>query len=258
MYVLSRLQKPFSDAVGNLRLQVEETSFSKVSAISRALIEMGRERYVHISTNPSERRVPHALCLHVLCEFSDQQVLMMKRHQDAWYYPSAFAISFEEQLDKIDFRDGGEFAVSHLVKRAVCEELFPMLGKYHSSPLVAWAQVNDFIEFSRIWSIFIEEEIGNFSLFCHLRMAVDADSYVEVYRELKKQGDRRDREGRLYALRPEDVRKILKNEEVYVSEILVDEVEDSRMYGARIRVDKLHPTSRYRLLSWATANRMLR
>lgn len=255
--MLSNLPKPFADSIGKLRLKLEETDFETVSAVSRGLAAKQAIRHSLISCDPSERRVPHSLCLHVLCEFEDQQVLMMQWHEKSWYYPSAFSISFEEQIDEVDFRNGGTFAASHLVSRAVCEELFPMLGKYHRNPEVAWAQVNDFVSSSGIWSVFLEEGIGNFSMFCHLKISLDVPSYVTVYRELKKQGGRRDREGKLYALKPEDVSKLLRNEVVLVSEILVDELNDARVYGEQIAVDELHPTSRYRLLSWATAKRFI-
>lgn len=256
-YMLSRLQSPFADAVGRLRLQVEETKFSTVSAVSRKIMGMKRGRSSLISCDPSERRVPHSLCLHALCEFDDGQVLMMQRNEKSWYYPGAFSASFEEQLDEHDFRDGGEFAIGHLVSRAVCEEILPLLGDYLDSPRLAWMQANDFISSSRIWSVFLEEEIGNFALFCHIKLSVDVTRYVEDYRGLKKKGGRRDREGKLYALRKEDIRSLLEKQTVFVKEMLVDQVDDKNIYGNRVAVDKLHPTSRYRLLSWAAARGLI-
>lgn len=256
-YMLSSLQAPFADSVGRLRLQLEETNYSTVSGVSREVAKMGEDRHLHISCDPTERRVPHSLCLHVLCEFQDQQILMMQRHDQAWYYPGAFSASFEEQFDEHDLRDGGEFAMGHLVSRAVCEEVLPLLGAYLDSPRLAWMQANDFVQSSRVWSVFLEEEIGNFALFCHLRLSVDVPKYVEDYRGLKRQGGRRDREGKLYALKPEDVPRLLKNETVLVPEILVDQVDTAEVYGKRVVVEKLHPTARFRLLSWAATKGLI-
>lgn len=257
-YMLSSLQAPFADSVGRLRLQLEETNFSTVSGVSREMVKMGEDRHLHISCDPTVRRVPHSLCLHVLCEFADQQVLMVQRHDQAWYYPGAFSASFEEQFDEHDLRDGGEFAMGHLVSRAVCEEVLPLLGAYLDSPRLAWMQANDFVQSSRLWSVFLEEEIGNFALFCHLRLSVDVPKYVEDYRGLKRQGGRRDREGKLYALKREDVPRLLKNETVFVHEILVDHVDTAEVYGERVVVEKLHPTSRFRLLSWAATRGLIK
>lgn len=258
-YMLSSLQAPFADSVGRLRLRLrlEETNYSTVSGVSREMAKMGEDRHLHISCDPTEKRVPHSLCLHVLCEFDDQQVLMMQRHDQAWYYPGAFSASFEEQFDEHDLRDGGEFAVGHLVSRAVCEEVLPLLGAYLDSPRLAWMQANDFVHSSRLWSVFLEEEIGNFALFCHLRLSVDVPKYVEDYRGLKRQGGRRDREGKLYALKREDVPRLLKNEPVSIPEILIDEIETAEVYGEHVVIEELHPTAHYRLLSSAATKGLI-
>ncbi len=179
--------------------------------------------------------------------------LGLRRNENTWYYPGVFSFSFEEQLDDLDFKSGDAYAAEHWIQRAVCEEVFPLLGHYKVSPSVAWNQVNDYIDYMRFWSVFLEEEIGNFSLMAHIKLNVDSATYCKTYREMKANGGQRDREGSLFVLEGKAVAPLLQGKNTTVREILVDDIDNMSAFGEHFQVQELHPTSRYRLLWWANA-----
>lgn len=257
-YCVLKFPDPFKDSLAKPVIDIGITNYFETAAASRLLFCDKTLRKSFVSTQPHRNRVPHAICLHALCEFSDRRILLSKRHKRAWYYPDAFSASFEEQLSEDDFEDGGENAVAKMVHRAICEELFPVANLYEESNVLGWNLINDYIEFCRVWSFFLEHEIGNFSVFGHVSLGIASHEYCGVFRLIKGvyQG-KRDKEGRLFVLDFDKVKELLRGDRPLAQEILVDEVGDSNIFGEFREVEELHPTSRYRLLTWATAKGLM-
>lgn len=256
-YSLKGLPPRFNNSSSKPTLDVSTTDYFCTAAAARLISEDRELRRKYVSTLPPNNRIPNSLCLHVLCEFSDRRILMLKRSERAWYHPGAFSISFEEQLSDHDFVDGEALAVNKLVNRALCEELFPLANRYRESPELAWAQINDFVNFARIWSVFMEEQIGGFALFCHVSVGRKSHEYCELYRAIKAAGGRRDIEGQLFVLEFGDVKNVLAQGDVKLKPILVDEVGEAKIFGDEVLMGALHPTSRYRLLTWALSKGLL-
>ena len=256
-YFVQCLPDPFKDSISRPVLQLATTDYFHTAAASRLLMTDRTLRREIVSTRPERNLVPNSLCLHALVEFQDQRVLLLKRSEKSWYYPGAYSISFEEQLSHHDFCDGPENAVAKLIHRAICEEVFPLANWYEESPELAWNAVNDHVKNSRIWSVFLEQEIGNFSLFCHIGLKLKSHDYCEAFRAIKRRGGKRDNEGRLFALDFDLIKELLDGGRPLAQELLVEEIGNPEIFGEASPVGSLHPTSRYRLLTWATVKGLI-
>ena len=117
---------------------------------------------------------PNSLCLHLVVVSADNKVIFTKTSSNKRNdYPSKWAVTIGEQLEKEDFTDGGEIAdgfVKRWVKRAFKEEFGISEGMY--------PQLVDEDSIS-ILSIDMESDIYNFSLLTIVKLHESFDSFSE-------------------------------------------------------------------------------
>lgn len=243
-YSLIRVQHAFREQSDHLVATVAETDWNTLRTAQRAVEPNEALRHSLISIDPSQARVPNSFCLHALVTFPDHSVLATKRLPDTPFFPNSFAFSFEEQISDHDFRGDPTAVVTNWIRRTICEELFPLTALYEEAPDIAWAQVNDFVGASRIWSIFLEELNGNFSCFAHIPLLVSREKYLEIYGTLVRRGHARDDEGRLYVVAREDLAKLVEQKRTS-AHLLVNDASET--------ISSLHPTSLYRVVHYLQA-----
>lgn len=257
-FSLARIPESFSDGIHHLDLVVAKTRFSVVKAHAAHFMGLRLDEKIDVlSRIKHEREWPDSFCLHAICETSDGYLIAEQRSPNAFYYPSAFSISFEEQLSESDFKRGNNLACQGWIRRAICEELFPQLNTYSNDPETAWSNVSHSIQVARILSIFLEGEANNVSLACYVRLKLSLLDYCSLYRKLFREGGRRDREGSLFALKVSDGAKLFGPNPTSLLHLEVDTPDpisaklasSSELSGV---VDPgspgtLHPTSLYRL-----------
>jgi hypothetical protein len=110
--------------------------------------------------NPAQSRIPHSLCLHYVVRFASGDVLFMRRDKRSPYHGGLWSISGEEQVDKRDFLE--PIPCLALFQRSFCEEVIALRDEIPLSE--RWKIAAGVIESMRLWSVFVEENIYNYSL----------------------------------------------------------------------------------------------
>jgi hypothetical protein len=240
-YCLSKYEFPFSDASEKLQLEVSRTKWNVLRNVVPSIVANETLRHKLISIFPSDHKVPHSFCLHVVCLTSDNRFLALERSRNTWYHPGAFSVSFEEQLSYHDFEVKDCLPAESWFRRTLCEEVFPLVGPYDKKPEEIWAAVNQSVEFMRVWSCFLEEDTGNVSLMGVARLHLTVDELVQKCSKLENQfNSKRDDEGRLYFMDVGEVEGL----------ILSGHSTATNLFGSRAErkiIEKVHPTSLYRL-----------
>jgi len=108
-------------------------------------------------------RVPSSLCMHLVVVTADERVLLARRALDAGYYPGAWACTLEEQAELEDLDGPPDRVLTRWIARALEEELH--LGSGASAP-----------DDGRALTAFLECDILNAAVCCHVRLAVTADA----------------------------------------------------------------------------------
>lgn len=103
-------------------------------------------------------RVPSSLCMHLVVVTADDRVLLARRALDAGYYPGAWACTLEEQAEVEDLDGAADGVLLRWIARALDEEL--SLGAGAFAPQDA-----------RVLSAFLECDILNAAVCCHVRLA---------------------------------------------------------------------------------------
>lgn len=239
-YSLVGFTTPFKDDSENLRLMVRRTDWQAVRRAVSVIETDEQMRHRYSDIDPAKHRIPHSLCLHVVCLTSESEFIALKRSATAAYWPGAMSISFEEQFAESDFHEGGNSRMEAWLYRALCEELFPLVGLHSRNAAAAAAVVSEFIVSTRIWSCLFEETTGNFSLFGVVRLNVSAAQLPAIFETMKREHKTsRDDEGRLYFFSNAQIDDLLLSGHATATPLLRPDLGPES-------VRTLHPTSLYR------------
>lgn len=198
---------------------------------------------------PSENCVPNALCLHLIVRFADGDLLCLLRRADIAYYPKYWSFSVEEQLDVVDFEYGAESVLHALFKRALFEEVFPMRSEDPSTLRERWDEVTrlGLVQLMRLWSVGLSEDIASWCLFGFVQLthtSSEFQSWQASYRHDK--WSKEDNEGTMAIASEDSVYELLTTGTCIVSNMVNND-------PVIIAAERLHPTSRYRLLRLLSA-----
>lgn len=224
----------------NLLLKTRHSDYftvkSLVNQFGSSLPEEIIYQYGHIE--PEKNKIPHSLCLHQIVLLDDGHILCQLRGSNVAYYPNCYSFSQEEQLAVDDFHSKSP-TLSHLVIRAICEEFFPLSGSESAIFINYQKYLAPIIDTMKIWSVFIESSIFNFSMLSFVKFNITIDEYVNLYKNLLNKGVV-DKEGTVYYTSIEEARALLVNGQCNMSGAFSKKRH-------MISLDDLHPTSLYRI-----------
>lgn len=220
-----------------LSLETERTDYFTLRSILPLVKSDPAVRADFGSLDPSHSRIPHSLCLHYVVRFSNGDVLCMRRDVRAAYHGGLWSFSGEEQVADRDF----EIATPclSLFQRTFCEEVLALRDE---TPLdERWRIASPIVQTMRLWSVFVEERIHNFSLLGLFQLNCEPPEFVTLHNDLVNRGvGTRDREGDCYFVRHSDILGLLVEGNCNATPLFVGTERE-------VRAENLHPTSRYRL-----------
>ncbi len=221
----------------HLSLETERTDYFTLRSVLPFLKSDSSVRSEFGSLDPSVNHIPHSLCLHFITRFSSGDVLCMRRDVRAAYHGGLWSFSGEEQVADRDF----EVATPclSLFQRTFCEEVLALRDE---TPLdERWRIASPIVQTMRLWSVFVEERIHNYSLLGLFQLNCEPKEFVTLHNDLVNRGvGTRDREGDCYLVRHSDLLRLLVEGRCNATPLFM---------GAETEVlaENLHPTSRYRL-----------
>ena len=228
----------------HLALSTKSTDYFTIKSILPTLRCNPAIRAEFGDLNPTLNRIPHSLCLHYLVRFANGDVLCMKRDSRAVYHGDRWSFSGEEQVSELDFES--DTPCLTLFQRTFCEEVLPLR---ENRPLVErWREASPIIERMALWSVFLEEEIHNFSLLGFYQVNCDPEEFCAYHKDLVAKGvGTKDTEGKYYIARESDLIGLLVAGNCMVSPLFAatEKVE--------VLAQNLHPTSRYRVFRFLRA-----
>jgi hypothetical protein len=198
---------------------------------------------------PGRSRIPQSMSLQFLVRFTNGDILAMKRKEGVASEPDAWSISGEEQLHEQDFRSESVTVAEYLFRRAFVEEVFGNRGADQSHLNRIWIEdCIPIVRSHRIWSFFLEENVGIFQTFGVYQLNIRPHQLQELHKNAVSAGwGTTDPEGFWYVVRESDIPKLLKN----------GSCDAYRLHGIpeRVTIEEpgLHATSRYRLWRLHTA-----
>lgn len=221
-----------------LRLDFSRTNYFTIKSVLPAIKEDPSLRARYLRLDPTLHQIPNSLSLHYIVRFADGRVLCMKRDRRAAYHPSLWSFSGEEQLSEVDFNS--EEPCASLFKRAFCEEVLAL--RYNAPLTERWRIAQTMIRQMRLWSVFMEEGIGNYSVLGLFQTHSDTiESASEIQRILTTHLGSRDPEGELFTATTEMVQSLIRTGSCIAQSFFGDTSET-------IQSADLHPTSRYRII----------
>ena len=107
----------------------------------------------------------------------------------------------------------------------------------HESPLAErWEIAAPLVKTMRLWSVFVEEGIFNFSLLGMYQLDVDTEEFVRVYTELVKSGaGSRDDEGTLFVVTQEMLKALLFSGECTARGLFHEETQTVKAEDRRVQ-----------------------
>ena len=219
-----------------LSLNLRETDYFTIRSVVSSLpftlrIEFG-------SLDPAKSRIPHSLCLHFIVRCDDGSVLLLLNESRKAYSGGTWSVSAEEQLKDSDLTEPSPLVV--LFRRAILEEVFGLSDE--SIPLEdRWARIEDHVRSTRLWSLFLEEHINNFSLLGVCQLSVKPLTLRGVIQQFINDGSAaRDLEGKVYFTSRDQLEQLL---------IRGTATATGLFSGGETNVlaENLHWTSRYRM-----------
>jgi hypothetical protein len=219
-----------------LSLSIKETDYFTIRSVLSGLTFELRTEFG--SLDPRNNRIPHSLCLHFIARCGDGKVLCMLNDDRKAYGSSMWSVSAEEQFSEVDL--DSVHPIKALFRRALLEEVFGLRDK--NIPLDArWSRVEASVRSMRVWSLFVEEQIANFTLLGVCQLNIDSDALRMFLVSLVEEGSAgRDLEGRLYLLNDQELRELLVTGESMAAGLFSGE-------SATLRTENLHWTTRYRI-----------
>jgi hypothetical protein len=187
--------------------------------------------------DPSENRIPNSLCLHFIVRLANGNILCMKRDRRTVYYASAWSFSGEEQLSDSDLVPQDKCLA--LFRRAFCEEVLALREEIPLSE--RWDIAAPLVKNMRLWSVFIEERIFNFSLLGMYQLSVDEKGLAAIITGLVNTGKgSRDREGSVFVASQDMIQQLYYKGTGAAKALFSGETKT-------VTAEELHPTSRYRM-----------
>lgn len=185
-YMLSRYSPNFNKKNPLLSINIRKTSWGACQFVWNRYVgqEQAEEKQSewraqiikeHFESGLKVIRYPNSLCLHLIIETSDGNVLFTEVSKEKKNdYPKSKAASIGEQLelsDFIDIKDYQENFVSEWVRRAICEEFGLSATMYES----------EFVDSSiRVLALDFEMDIYNFALVCTIKMKHDCEHFKKI------------------------------------------------------------------------------
>lgn len=224
-----------------LELTVAKTKYFVVRSVLEHLKSNLQLRAQLAKLEPEKNQIPHSLCLHFIVRFADGHILCIHRDKRAAYHGHRWSFSGEEQVSEADFQH--ETPCLALFQRTVCEEVFPLR---EDLPLAErWSIAGRFVESMALWSLFIEENIQNFSLLGFIQLNCEPKHFVAEHRRVVSSGlGSRDKEGGYYLVHTDHLMQLLVNGKTSASALFSSDTKRD------VLSQDLHPTSRYRLFRY--------
>lgn len=222
----------------DLSLTLRHTDYFTIQSV-RPLVESTPALRAELgSFDPANNKVPHSLCLHYVVRFANGDVLITFNDKRKAYAASTWSCSGEEQIKDADLES--EHPLLTLFRRALLEEVFALSDE--AVPLnERWALVSDLVSSTRLWSLFLEEQLCNFSLLGVCQMACNPARLAERYRQIVGRGTgTRDLEGQLFTIGQDEMERLLVDGDGSVTGVF------SRK-AVSVHAQNLHATSRYRM-----------
>lgn len=222
----------------HLSLETQQTNYFTLRSVLPLVKSDPAVRVEFGRLDPSQSRIPHSLCLHYVVRFSSGEVVCMRRDVRAAYHGGLWSFSGEEQVAGRDFETATPCL--SLFQRTFCEEV---LALRDDTPLEErWKIASGTIQAMRLWSVFIEERIHNYSLLGLFQLNCEPSRFVALHNELVDRGiGTRDREGDLYLVKDSALLRLLVEGQCKAQRLFQGAEEED------VRAENLHPTSRYRL-----------
>jgi len=222
-----------------LAFDLRYTNYFTLKSVLPALAQNSQLRAEYASLQPSLNHIPHSLCLHYILRFSDGEILCMRRHPKAAYHANLWSFSGEEQLSDLDFELPNP--AQSFFQRTFCEEVLALRDQSPSTLAERWVTASTIVKSMRLWSIFVEEQIFNFSLLGFYQLSVDKEEFASLHNNLVNRGiGARDKEGDFFIASPSMVKNLLFTGKCVVQGLFTNEAQT-------LEVQSLHPTSRYRV-----------
>lgn len=235
-YTLSRIVWRPGNPLG---LELKHTDWFTLRQVQAQLSRDQALRREFANVDPQRSRIPGSLCLHYIVRFAGGELLCMRRNQAVASHPGRWSFSGEEQLHPEDLAAGRP--VEALFQRALLEEVFP-LARSNLSPADSWKAVNEVLHSMRLWSVFVETSIWNFSLFGVFQLQVNAASFELYYRSLSEYHfGKRDLEGEMFVASMPELRDLFRTGRCQVRGLFDEQ-------PVELLAADLHPTSAYRLM----------
>jgi hypothetical protein len=223
----------------DLVLDLQRTDYFTLMSILPSIKQNSKLRMKFGSLSPPLNQIPHSLCLHFVVRFSDGNILCMRRRPKAAYHKNLWSFSGEEQLSDSDFI----FKTTglSLFQRTLCEEVLALRDKSPATLAERWAIASPLVKNMRLWSIFLEEQIFNFSVFGFYQLEYDTQEFVSFHNDLINRGiGTRDKEGDYFVASSKMVENLLFKNQCVVQGLFTPESQT-------LSAETLHPTSRYRI-----------
>jgi len=189
----------------DLSLSLKETDYFTIrSVLSKLTYDLRKE---FGSLDPAVNRIPHSLCLHFLVRCGDGNVVCLLNERRKAYAGGTWSVSAEEQLKDSDL--DMSYPLAALFRRALLEEIFGLSDD--TVPLSnRWARIEDLVVSMRLWSVFVEDHISNFSLLGVYQLSLNTDHLRGRIKEFINDGSAaRDLEGKLYVASQGELENLL-------------------------------------------------
>lgn len=219
-----------------LSLRLQETDYFTIRSVLSNLPFTVRSEFG--SLDPAHSQIPHSLCLHFIARCSDGSVILLLNENRKTYSGGTWSVSGEEQLKDSDLDDASPLLA--LFKRALLEEVFG-LSDERSSLSVRWARIEQHVRSLRIWSLFLEEHINNFSLLGMCQLSSPPATVRDAMKQFIDEGTAaRDLEGKLHFVSTDQLEQLLIGGSASATALFSDQEE-------RVLAENFHWTSRYRM-----------
>jgi len=219
----------------DLALHLKETDYFTILSVIHDLPLARRQEFG--SFDPHDNRIPHSLCLHFIVRLADGSIVCLRNEDRKAYARNTWSVSAEEQIKAEDVTTNSP--VQTLFRRAVLEEVFGLSDD--KVPVdERWTRIEGNVSFIRIWSLFVEEHINNFSLLGFCQLSCKPPELKSVIKKLANEGvGVRDQEGKLFITSQTELECLLMKGNCKTTGLFSG---DQVPVGA----ENLHWTSRYR------------
>lgn len=231
-YILGKMM-PYVTDRADLELELIESDWNHVIPYTRFVVNSDAVRHKFSFFDPlrgmipANNLVPSSLCLHVIASFEDNSVLAMNRSPGVEAYRNAeravaakghnISISFEEQLSELDFPENrSKNSAEDWVRRALCEEVFPLRDKYRKDAKNSWNLINDYVSSMKVWGLIFEETVAGWSIMAHVRLSMPWQEFRSIYLNMAKFAeDVRDPEGNYLVIPAQEIHNLIQSGECH-------------------------------------------